>query len=91
MEYDIVNNTAASRYELEEQGHTAYADYQLDGGTLRLDYVYAPPELRGKGTAGRLMEGILAEAREQGLRILPICGYAASWLKRHASVADIIE
>lgn len=83
MDTEVTNNTAASRFELEENGLTAYADYQLEGDTLRIDYVYAPPELRGTGTAGRLMEGIVEEARASDLHILPICGYAASWLRRH--------
>jgi predicted GNAT family acetyltransferase len=29
------------------------------------------------------MEGIVEEADARALRITPICGYAATWLRRH--------
>jgi len=79
----ITNNTVQSRFELVEQGHTAYADYRRDENVLSIKYVFSPPELRGAGTANRLMEGIAAHAWAENLKILPICGYAASWLRKH--------
>jgi predicted GNAT family acetyltransferase len=90
MTIDITNNTAQSRFELIEQGHTAYADYRQDENTLSIKYVFAPEALRGQGTAGRLMEGIASLARARNLKILPICGYAASWLRRHQEHHDLV-
>ena len=81
----VNDNTSARRFELVEEGHTAYADYRKDGSVLYINYVFSPPELRGKGTAGRLMEGIVLAARSENLEIHPVCGYAASWLKRYES------
>lgn len=79
----ITDNTAGHRYELAMEGEIAYANYRREDGTLFIDYVFAPEALRGTGAAGRLMEGIVAQARAEGTEIVPICGYAASWLKRH--------
>ncbi len=84
-----MDNSARSRYELEEEGHMAFADYRLDSGKLHIKHVESPLALRGKGTAGRLMEGVAAAARANGYKIVPICGYAASWLKRHDEYGDI--
>ena len=80
-----------ARYEMDEQGLTSYANYRRDGGRLYVDYVYAPPALRGTGASGRLMSALAAEAREQGLRITPICGYAAAWLRRSREFADLVD
>lgn len=85
----ITDNAAEQRYELVEQGQTAYADYRLAEGRMYIDYVFSPPALRGAGTAGRLMAGVAAEARAWGLKITPICGYAAAWLSRHPEHADL--
>lgn len=85
----ITDNAAEQRYELIEQGQTAYADYRLTGNRLFIDYVFSPPALRGAGTAGRLMAGLAADARERGLKVTPICGYAAAWLSRHPEHADL--
>ncbi|MGE5502018.1 MAG: GNAT family N-acetyltransferase [Ignavibacteriales bacterium] len=87
---DVTDNQARSRYELEEQGLTAYADYRRDRGRLYIDYVFAPPPLRGKGVSDRLMHGVASAARADGLKITPICGYAAAWLRRHREYAELL-
>jgi predicted GNAT family acetyltransferase len=87
---DITDNTAAGRFELIEQGQTAYADYRRTPGRLVIDYVFSPPALRGAGTAGRLMQGVADAARAENLKITPLCGYAAAWLKRHPETADLL-
>jgi len=50
----------------------------------------APARPRGAGTAGRLMQGVVAAARAENLKITPLCGYAAAWLKRHPETADLL-
>ena len=84
------NNQADRRYEMDEQGMTSWADYRLSGDRLYIDHVESPPALRGSGAAGRLMAALAADAREQGLRITPICGYAAAWLRRSHEFRDLL-
>lgn len=79
-----------ARYEMDEQGLTAWADYRRSGDRLVIDHVEAPPALRGTGAAGRLMAALAAEARARGLKLTPVCGYAAAWLARHAEFADLV-
>jgi len=86
----IRDNAPLRRFELDEAGHTAFADYRRAEGRLIVDHVEAPPALRGAGTAGRLMEGVAQEARREGLKITPRCGYAAAWLKRHPEHTDLV-
>lgn len=38
--------------------------------------------MRGTGASGRLMAALAANARERDLKIVPICGFAAAWLRR---------
>ncbi len=87
----VTDNTARSRFELSEEGHIAFADYRRQGGRLIIPYVESPMPLRGKGTAGRLMEGVLAAARDQGLKVTPICGYAAAYIRRHKEHHDLLD
>jgi predicted GNAT family acetyltransferase len=87
---ELRNNREQSRYEMDEQGLTSYADYRREGERLFIDYVFAPPGLRGSGAAGRLMAALAAEARRNGLKITPICGYAAAWLRRSAEYRDLV-
>lgn len=87
----ITDNAALGRFELESEGKLAYADYRLENDLLIIPYVYADPALRGKGTAGQLMDGVLAKAKEQGWKVRPICGYAAAYIQRHAEYRDLRE
>ena len=84
------NNTAQSRYEMDEQGMTSWADYRLSGDRLFIDHVEAPPALRGTGASGRLMAALAADARDRGLKITPICGYAAAWLRRSLEFRSLL-
>jgi predicted GNAT family acetyltransferase len=86
----VADNLVASRFELVEDGHTAFADYAHQDGKLVIPHVEAPTALRGTGAAGRLMEGVVAHARAQGKKIVPVCSYAAAWLKRHPEHADMV-
>ena len=78
------------RYEMDEAGLTSWADYRRTGERLFVDHVESPPALRGTGAAGRLMAALSADARAKGLKIVPICGYAAAWLRRSKEFGDLV-
>ena len=86
----VTDNAPRHRYELVEHGQVAFADYQVRDGVVVIPHVETPPSLRGGGMAGRLMQGIVEHARARGLKIAPVCPYAAAWLRRHPQHADLI-
>ena len=88
-EAGILRDTG-DRYERDEQGQTSYADYRRSGDRLYIDYVFAPESLRGTGASARLMTAVARDAREKGLRVTPICGYAASWFRRNDAYGDLV-
>lgn len=77
------DNKEEKRFELFSNGALAFADYRVAEDSMYIDYVFAPPELRGTGAAGELMQHIVDIAAEKNLHIVPICSYAVSWLTRH--------
>jgi uncharacterized protein len=87
---ELRNDTARSRYEMDEQGLTSWADYRLKGERLYIDHVESPVPLRGSGAAGRLMAALAEDARQKGLKITPICGYAAAWLRRSKEYRELL-
>jgi len=84
----VTDNRQRQRFELVEGGEIAFADYRREGDHLVIAYVEAPPALRGTGAAGRLMAGVVAHAQAEGLSLIPLCGYAAAWLRRHPERGD---
>lgn len=87
----VHDNPAEHRFELREEGKLAFADYVIRSGTLVIPHVEADPALRGRGTAGRLMSGVLEIARSRDLKVSPICGYAAAYIQRHPEFHDLLE
>jgi len=86
----VRDNTAKHRFELEEDGQTAFADYVRRGEVLVIPHVEAPVALRGKGTAGRLMTGMLDQVRAAGLKVAPSCPYAAAFIQRNKQYQDLL-
>ncbi|MDR3507550.1 MAG: GNAT family N-acetyltransferase [Caulobacteraceae bacterium] len=86
----VIDNADRHRFELTELGAVAFADYRREPGRLIIPHVEAPMALRGGGTAGRLMAGVVAHARAEGAKIVPLCSYAAAWLKRRPEHEDVV-
>ena len=86
----VVDNESACRFELEESGELAIATYRKHGDVYVIPHVEAALGLRGKGTAGRLMDGVVAMARANGFKIHPSCPYAKHWFETHPDQSDVV-
>ena len=53
-----------------------------DIGVLRIEYVEVDPQLRGTGLGRQLVEKAVAFAKDNRLRVVPICGYARALIQR---------
>ena len=84
------DNVEKSRFEWTEKGLTVFADYYPARDALVIPHVEAPMPLRGTGAADRLMAALADHARAQGLKLVPTCGYAAAWFRRHRDRADVL-
>ena len=87
---ELRDNAAKGQFEMDEQGLTSFATYRREGGTMYIDYVFAPPALRGTGASGRLMTAVAETAQREKLKIVPICGYAAGWLRASKTYRDLV-
>lgn len=87
----VTYNEAERRYELLFGNLMVYANVRKDKTTLYIDYVFAPPELRGKGAAGEFMKKLMDVVRTEKLKAVPICGYASGWLRRHSEYQYLVS
>jgi predicted GNAT family acetyltransferase len=81
----VSDNAARSRFELTVDGHTGYLTYERAQGTLTLVHTEVPEEIRGRHLGDRLVEAALDAGRSQGLRIVVVCPFARTYLRRHRS------
>ncbi|MFA5057082.1 MAG: GNAT family N-acetyltransferase [Opitutaceae bacterium] len=87
----VRHNPAASRYEIEVEGHLAVAEYVLEGDRIVFTHTFVPPELRGRGLAEKLVRPALEEAQRQGRRVVPQCSYVAAFIRRHPEFQPLVE
>ena len=87
----VTDNQADHRYELAVGDQIVFALYRRDGTTVAIRHVEAPPNLRGTGAAGRLMQDIVDHARVHQLAIVPRCSYARAWFAGHPEAQDVLD
>ncbi len=58
-------------------------------GTITIDHTGVPPAYEGRGIAARLVNKAVADAREQGFKIVPVCSYVVAQFRRHPEWADL--
>jgi predicted GNAT family acetyltransferase len=83
----VIDNGAASRFELEVDGHRAELVYHRSGKRLVLIHTEVPDALEGRGIGGVLVTAAVDHAAKEGLTIVPLCPFARGWLERHPDVA----
>ena len=88
-EIQVTHNPDQKRFETWIEGHLSKLDYIQDGKNFVITHVGVHPSLRGQGIAGRIVETGLAYAKENALRVVPMCSYAAAYIRRHPEYAEL--
>ncbi|WP_420006464.1 GNAT family N-acetyltransferase [Arenibacterium sp. LLYu02] len=55
------------------------------------DHTHVPASMRGQGIAVALVERLVADARERGQRIVPLCPFVRSQALRHPDWVGVIQ
>lgn len=86
----ISDNQDKQRFELAENGHTAFVSYDVREGTLALTHTIVPEELEGQGVGTRLVQGVLDLARERQLKVAPACSFVSHFIDKHPEYAEMV-
>lgn len=87
----VTHNPANSRFEATVDGHLCVAEYRTQAGVMSINHTFVPPVLEGRGIAALLVAAALAHAREQSLRVQPVCSYVAAYMRRRPDTHDLLE
>jgi predicted GNAT family acetyltransferase len=91
MKYeDLPLTRTEDRFELVVEGHTAFIEYEQDDDLLALIHTEVPAELGGKGVGAAIVEKTFEYAKEHNLRVVPICPFVGTYLKRHPEWESIV-
>lgn len=79
------------RYVLRLDGHEAELTYSIASPVLIIaDHTGVPDALGGQGIAKALVNRLIADARAEGVKIVPLCPYVKAQFARHKDWADVL-
>jgi len=86
---EVIHNLEKKRFETTIDGKLSKLDYLQNGNNFVITHVGVHPDLRGQGVAGKIVETGIEYARENSFRVVPMCSYAAAYIRRHPEYAEL--
>jgi uncharacterized protein len=93
MNYEELNlqiNSANNRLELAVDGNIAFIEYKLSKQDLFLIHTEVPAALEGRGVGSAIVQKALQYAKDHSYKIVPLCPFVLTYLKRHKEWDDIV-
>ena len=90
-EFNVIENAAAGRFEVNLDGQTAYAEYSLAQGVMILPHTVVPTVFEGRGVGSALARAVLGRARAEGRKVIPTCPFIAAYIQKHPGWHDIVH
>ena len=82
--------TSPARFELDVDGHIAFANYRNTDGVIAITHTEVPAALRERGIGARLVLEMLTQIRAQNLKVRPLCSFARFVIAQHPEHADLL-
>lgn len=82
----VSDNRARNRFELTVDGQTAVLNYERRPQSIVLVHTEVPPALRGLHIGDALAKAAIDSARQEGLRIVPMCPFVKAYLEKHPPI-----
>lgn len=86
---DIQHRPEQGRFEATVEGLRCELDYRLSPGRMHITHTGVPSPLEGRGIAAALVQHALTWARQERLKVEPVCSYVAVYLRRHPEWHDL--
>lgn len=90
-EINVVNNEAGNRFEARLGADIAVAEYMREESSIAFTHTFVPEELEGRGIGSLLARTALDFAREERLRVVPLCPFIAAYVRKHQEYMPLID
>lgn len=87
----VRNNTEAGRFEVDLDGTVAFAEYRVLQSGILFPHTEVPTAHEGRGVGSALVEAAMAYARQNGLKVMPVCTFFAGYIVRHPEHHDLVH
>jgi len=86
---EVTHNESNHTFEVWIDGHLSKLDYIQDGKNFVITHVGVYPELRNQGIAAKIVKIGLEYAKQNSLRVVPMCSYAAAYIRRNPQYIEL--
>jgi hypothetical protein len=87
----VTDAPECSRYEAHDGSELlGVLEYHRKAGLIVFDHTEVEPPARGRGIAAALVAQALADAREDGLGVVPTCPYVRRWIERNTEFLPLV-
>lgn len=87
----VVHDETLRRYEARLAGELiGHATCTPSMGVLIIGHTEVDRRHEGRGVGAALIKAVLDDVRARGLQVLPLCSFAAAYVRRHREYADLV-
>lgn len=81
-----------SRFEIAQDGHTAYLEFETDDqGWMTLLHTEVPPEQRGQGLGLELVKTAFQYAKDHNLKVDVLCPFVRHMVRTHPEFQTLVH
>jgi uncharacterized protein len=87
----VVDVPERSRFEIRVGEETAgFIEYHRRPGLIAFVHTSIDPRFEGQGVGSQLVRAALAQARADGLAVLPFCPFVRGYIAAHPEYLDLV-
>lgn len=87
----VIHNQVEHRFEVNLGEFTAYLSYEIRNDDIIFIHTETPPQFSGKGVGSLLARTGLEYAKENLLRVVPICSFVEAYISRHPEYKPLVR
>jgi uncharacterized protein len=89
---EVREDGSKGRYIIRRDGGEAELTYSVVSPTLIIaDHTGVPDAFRGTGAGLAMVERLVADARAEGVKVMPLCPFVNATRKKHPEWADVFS
>lgn len=90
-EYTLIDNAEKNQYEFQIGKLTPRIEYiKTSDGEVYFMRTIVPFGLQGKGIGSQLTKKALIDIQKQGLRLIPMCPFTATYIQKHPEWKSLV-
>jgi hypothetical protein len=87
---EVIHNTAEKRFEIALGDDIAMIEYMLHGNNITFTHTEVPPAFEGMGIASKIARVALDYARDNEMRVNPLCPFVKLYIERHPEYKPMV-